>query len=213
MLFAFLRGLLLSLIAGLPLGPASAAVADAGFRGSLRRAVLVGVGGALVDAAYCLGALSGLGVLFDRQPGCLNLFMVLGGLFLVVYGFVTARRTMSVAACPADAASTGRTDARALAQGVLVSVANPALAVSWVLMAGTVLAGVEGPAIWASTLGVFVGIFAWFLAVAFLAWRGRVHLGDRVAWVGRVIGVALIAYGLVLVGKVGVVWALERIAS
>jgi L-lysine exporter family protein LysE/ArgO len=213
MLAAFLRGLLLSLIAGLPLGPASAAVADAGFRGSLRAAVLVGVGGALVDAAYCLGALSGLGVIFDRQPGFLNVFMVLGGLFLVGYGFVTARRAVAATACSPHPRRPRGSDARALGRGVVVSVANPALAVSWVLLAGTVLAGVKGPDVWAASAGVFTGILAWFVAVAFLAWRGRVHLGDRVAWVGRAIGVALIAYGLVLVGRVGVVWAIDRIAN
>ncbi len=213
MLVAFLRGLLLALVAGLPLGPASAAVADAGFRGSLRAALLVGVGGALVDAVYCLGALSGLGVLFDRQPGFLNLFMVLGGLFLVGYGYHTARRAVSVAECPPDARHPVRSDARAVLRGVLISVANPALAVSWVLMAGTVLAGITGPSTWAASAGVFTGIVLWFGAVAVVAWRGRVALGPRVAWVGRVIGVGLIAYGAALVGKVGVAIALERIAQ
>ncbi len=208
MLAAFVRGILLAMVAGLPLGPVSAAVADAGFGGSLRAAVLVGVGGALVDAAYCLGALSGLGLLFDAEPGLLNVFMVLGGLFLVGYGFVTARRAVTVAACPPGSlARSGRSDLRAVARGVLVSVANPALAVSWVLMAGTVLAGVDGAETWAAAAGVFVGILGWFSAVALLAWHGRVHLGDRVAWVGRAIGVTLIAYGVVLVGKVGVAMA------
>ena len=97
---------------------------------------------------------------------------------------------------------------------MLVSVANPALAVSWVLMAGTVLAGVSGTANGvAASLGVFSGILAWFALVAVVAWRGRVALGPRMAWVGRGIGVALIAYGMALVGKVGVAWALERIAG
>ena len=213
MLAAFFSGLLLSVVAGLPLGPVSAAVADAGFRGTLRAALLVGVGGALVDAVYCLGALSGLGVLFDHQPALLNVFMVLGGLFLVAYGFCTARRSVTLPEVPAGDGHPVRSDARALLRGVVVSVANPALAVSWVLMAGTLLTGVEGPKAWAASLGVFAGILAWFSVVAFATWRGRLHLGPRVAWIGRGIGAALIAYGAALVGKVGVAYALERISQ
>lgn len=209
MLLVFTRGLILGLVAGLPLGPASAAVADTALRRSLSRAIAVGLGGALVDIVYCMAAVAGLGAIFHNRPGLEEAFLGVGGAVLIVFGLFTARkRPLEDESLSSQKADGSRGLLASLAMGVLISVANPALVVSWVLLAGTVLSGLTILESLIAGLGVFLGVFGWFCAIGWLAHKGRVKLGDRAVWIPRVAGLLLVAYGAYLVGKVSVVWAM-----
>ncbi len=206
---AFLRGLVLGLVAGLPLGPASAAVADTAVRKTLSRALAVGLGGAIVDFAYCLAVVSGLGVVFEHSPHLQETFLAVGGVMAILFGAFTAtRRPLDLEHPSSPRPIEARTLARYVGTGITISVANPALVVSWVLLAGTALADLvrlEGAL---AATGVFVGVFSWFTIVALLSHRGRIHLGPRAVWIPRVAGLFLVGYGAFLVGKVGLAWAL-----
>ncbi|HZT63215.1 MAG TPA: hypothetical protein VFA36_08760, partial [Burkholderiales bacterium] len=46
----------------------------------------------------------------------------------------------------------------------------------------------------ACALGVFVGSFGWFALVAQLTHKGKHVLGDKAAWIPRVVGIALMVY-------------------
>ena len=50
-------------------------------------------------------------------------------------------------------------------------------------------------------LGVMVGSFGWFYMVAHLTQRGKNVLGDKAAWIPRVIGVALMLYAVYLIAR------------
>jgi len=209
MLGVLLKGLALGLVAGLPLGPASAAVADTAIRKSISRALAVGLGGALVDLAYCLAVVAGLGAVFEHSPDVQRIFLGAGGAVLIVFWTLTATRPALHLADPHHARPIeARTFFRYLATGVFISVANPALAVSWVLLAGTVLADRNWSEGLAGGIGVFLGVFVWFAIVAQVSHRGRLTLGPRAIWIPRVAGLLLIAYGAFLLGRVGLAWAL-----
>jgi len=203
-LLAFLKGLILGVVAGVPLGPASAAIFDAAARRSVDRAMAVGLGAAIVDAVYALVVSAGLGAAFSERPVLRQAFLGAGGLFLVAFGAVTVRARAPDPACPAAGPQRPvRSLLAGLGAGVLIAVLNPGLLASWVVMAGTVLAGLDPAAHLAAAAGVFAGTFGWFAVVAFLGWTGRVRLGSRVVWVTRGAGVLLIAYGVFLVGRLG----------
>ncbi len=208
MIEVFFRGLALGLVAGLPLGPASAAVADTAIRKSLSRALAVGLGGALVDLVYCLAVVSGLGVVFEHSPRLQETFLAVGGVMLILFGVFTAtRRPVDLGHPSSPRPVEARTFLRYVATGVAISVANPALVVSWVLLAGTVLAGLNRLDGVLASASVFVGVMGWFALVAHLAHRGRIHLGARAVWIPRVAGLFLVTYGTFLLGKLSLAWA------
>ena len=48
-------------------------------------------------------------------------------------------------------------------------------------------------------IGVFCGSFSWFSLVAYLTQKGKHVLGDKAAWIPRVVGVALMGYAVYLI--------------
>lgn len=199
MLEAFLKGAVTGLLAGVPLGPASAAVLDATMHRSGRVVLAIGLGAALVDLLESLVAMLGFGALLAHSPDTVLFLRAIGGLVLVGMGAVMVRRP------PVDLehphlkrpVEVG-TLLSALGLGFAISLFNPALATTWVTLAGTVFAGLGGGEAIVASLGVFLGTGAWFFALVLAARRGRLHLGHRAVWITRAAGVGLALYGIVL---------------
>ncbi|MBL6974515.1 MAG: LysE family transporter [Deltaproteobacteria bacterium] len=149
-----------------------------------------------MDIVYCMAAVAGLGAVFHNRPWLEEAFLGMGGCVLMVFGLYTARtRPLE------DDPSSDRTNVHArgllasVTVGILISVANPALVISWVLLAGTVLSGYSTLESLLAGLGVFLGVFGWFCTIGWLAHKGRVKLGARAVWIPRIAGVLLVAYG------------------
>jgi threonine/homoserine/homoserine lactone efflux protein len=195
----FAQGFAIGLMAGVPLGPASAAVVDTALRRPLARALAIGVGAALVDFVYCLAAASGSGLLVGDRPVVTSILRLAGAVVLSLLGIAMLLR-------PAPAPERGQaarpvrtgTLLASVGTGVVISGLNPALATTWVVLAGTVLAGLTTGETLGASAGVFLGTFAWFVAIAVAAHRGRASLGARAVWVTRVAGLSMVAYGAFL---------------
>lgn len=209
MYLPLLRGLLLGFVAGIPVGPVNAAVIDTAMRHCVFRALAIGLGGAFVDFVYSQLAVLGLGPLLANRPQLSTLLLGLGGVVLIVFGLVTARSRDVQRAIPAEQPKV-RTGAlfASFALGALITVMNPAALVSWVLLAGTVLADLSRAEAFVAGLGILAGVSIWFVFITWLAHKGRVRLGERAVWVPRLVGVLLVGYGVFLVTKATlVVWA------
>jgi L-lysine exporter family protein LysE/ArgO len=209
MTLALLRGIVLGFVAGIPIGPVNAAVIDTAIRKCFRRAMAIGVGGAFVDFVYSQIAFLGLGALFAHEPELANVLLAVGGMVLIVFGAVALRAPpVSPVSVPNQRPVVARALLAAFATGVLITIANPAALVSWVLLAGTVLSGMTKLQAFVAGIGIFIGTTLWFLIVAWLATRGRMKLGQRSVLLTRGVGLLLVAYGIFLVGKASVVvWA------
>lgn len=211
MLLFLLIGIAAGAATGIPIGPVNVAVIDAAYRHTLRRAIAVGLGGAVADALY-----SGLGVLgitpiLNTYPSVPPILYAISGLVLLVYGFLTARSQPvqpAVVATDLDASASHRAIAlrRELWQGFSVGGAlillNPAAMVTWVVIIGQIIPTIDNN--WqglACAFGVFLGSFAWFSLVAYLTHKGKNVLGEKAAWIPRVIGVALMVYAVYLIAK------------
>jgi threonine/homoserine/homoserine lactone efflux protein len=210
-LLFLLIGIAAGAATGVPIGPVNVAVIDAAYRHTLRRAIAVGFGGAVADMLY-----SGLGVLgitpiLNTYPSVPPILYAISGLVLLVYGFLTARSQPvqpAVVAPDLDASDSHQAIAmrREMWQGFSVGIAlillNPAAMVTWVVIIGQIIPTVDNN--WqglACAFGVFVGSFAWFSLVAYLTHKGKNVLGDKAAWIPRVIGVALMVYAVYLIAK------------
>lgn len=208
MVLALLRGFVVGIVCCIPVGPVNAAVIDTAMRKCVRRAMAVGLGGALVDFVYSQLAIFGLGEILDRVPGLSTVLLGLGGAVLVALGVATLKAPPPIVQpegprCRAALALTG-----SFLSGALITVANPAALISWILVAGAVLSDLHGAAGVVAGMGIFAGCALWFVCIAYLASLGRIRLGARALWVTRTVGMLLLAYGVFLVGKASVVvWA------
>lgn len=209
MLVTLVIGLLAGALTGVPIGPVNVAVIDAAYRHTMRRAIMVGLGGACGDLLY-----SGLGVLgvtpiLEKYPSVPPILYGVSGIVLLVYGFLTAR-SQPVASVPPPADMHPHEHAEAARKemwqgfrvGLALIVLNPAAIVTWVLLMGSLIpAGTTHIDGVACAVGVFIGSFGWFSLVAYLTHRGKHVLGDKAAWIPRVIGIGLMVYAVWLLAK------------
>ncbi|HUJ59310.1 MAG TPA: LysE family transporter [Kofleriaceae bacterium] len=200
----FVIGVLAGALTGVPIGPVNVAVIDAAYRHTLRRAIAVGLGGACADCLY-----SGLGVLgvtpvLRTYPDVPPILYAVSGVVLLVYGFLTARSQPVHPAQPSDGAP-ARTPRREAWQGFTVGLAlivlNPAAIVTWVVIMGSMIPEATPVQGVICAIGVFCGSFGWFTLVAQLTHKGKHVLGDKAAWIPRVVGVALMVYAVYLIAK------------
>ena len=200
-------GVLAGALTGVPIGPVNVAVIDAAYRHTFRRAVAVGLGGALADCLYAGLGVLGVTPILRTYPSVLTVLYAVSGVVLMVYGFLTARSQPPAAAVadhphPDEPAVVDRRDFR---QGFTVGVAlillNPAAVVTWVVIMGSMIPDANTWEGIACAVGVFIGSWSWFTLVAYLTQKGKHVLGDKAAWIPRVVGVLLMIYAVYLLGK------------
>jgi arginine exporter protein ArgO len=85
--------------------------------------------------------------------------------------------------------------------GLALIVLNPAAIVTWVVIMGSIIPEATPINGIFCSLGVMAGSFGWFALVAYLTQKGKHVLGDKAAWIPRVIGVALMVYAVYLIAK------------
>lgn len=198
-----LIGVAAGALTGVPIGPVNVAVIDAAYRHTLRRAIAVGLGGACADGLY-----SGLGVLgvtprLRLYPSVPPILYAVSGIVLLVYGFFTAR---SQPVTPAQSEVPEVVDRSGemwsgFRVGLALIVLNPAAIVTWVVIMGTMIPETTTVNGIFCSLGVMVGSFGWFALVAYLTRKGKHVLGDKAAWIPRVVGIALMGYAVYLLAK------------
>jgi threonine/homoserine/homoserine lactone efflux protein len=210
LVFALLRGIALGFAAGIPFGPVNAAVVDTSMRKCTRTALAVGMGGAFVDFLYSQLAVLGIGRFLKQYPDFSSLLVGGSGVVLVIYGVKT------LMAPPLSRDEEGQKTGhrldnrhlgRAFLAGVLLTLANPAALLSWVVLAGALLSDLNHLEALAAGLGIFVGVSLWFAGIAWLARVGKLKLGERALLLTKTIGALIVVYGAFLVVRAGAtVW-------
>jgi putative LysE/RhtB family amino acid efflux pump len=202
LLFYFLLGVLIGAATGIPIGPVNVAVIDAAYRHNVKRAVAVAFGGASADLVYALIGIVGLGPILVRHPNVPPILYAISGVVLIIYGILTVR---AQAVDPAPAGTPTANTARHLWGGFMLGVGliflNPATLVTWVVIVGSAMAGVTHAEGVAAAVGIGVGSLGWFTLVAYLADHGKKVLGKKAIWITRVVGMALIGYGIFSIGR------------
>jgi len=201
----FLIGAAAGAVTGVPIGPVNVAVIDAAYRHTMRRAIAVGLGGSLADGLYAALGVLGVTPVLRTYPSVPPMLYLVSGLVLLGYGFLTARSQPVAPAQPApDEAreSTSTMQRREMWSGFTVGLAlillNPATIVTWVVIMGQIIPEPTVAGGIACAIGVMVGSFAWFALVAYLTQKGKSVLGDKAAWIPRLVGIALMVYSVYL---------------
>jgi arginine exporter protein ArgO len=202
-------GISIGVLTGVPIGPANLAVIDAAYRHTIRRAMGVAIGAACGDMMYAGVGIHAVGPLVTSNPSVPPVLFMVSGLILVIYGAITARaQPVSPATAEAPRAPL---PSREIWSGVTVGLAlillNPAAIITWVVVVGPYLADTTKLEGVAATVGVLVGSFSWFWFVAYLTTHGKRLMGGKAIWITRVVGIALVCYGLFSIGRAIHYWA------
>ena len=198
-----LFGVAAGALTGVPIGPVNVAVIDAAYRHTLRRAIAVGLGGACADGLYSALGVLGVTPVLRTYPTVPPILYAVSGIVLLIYGFLTARSqpvTPTQNDAPKDA-EPSREMWSGFTLGLALIVLNPAAIVTWVVIMGSIIPETTPINGIFCSLGVMAGSFGWFALVAYLTQKGKHVLGEKAAWIPRVIGVALMVYAVYLIAK------------
>lgn len=198
-----LIGIAAGALTGVPIGPVNVAVIDAAYRHTLRRAVAVGLGGACADGLYSALGVLGVTPRLHLYPAVPPILSAVSGIVLLIYGFFTARSqpvTPAQSELP-EASGSGGEIWSGFRVGLALIVLNPAAIATWVVIMGTMIPEASTINGIFCALGVMVGSFGWFALVAYLTRKGKHVLGDKAAWIPRVVGIALMVYAVYLIAR------------
>jgi putative LysE/RhtB family amino acid efflux pump len=202
----FLIGIAAGALTGVPIGPVNVAVIDAAYRHTLRRAIAVGLGGALADGLYAALGVLGVTPILSNYPSVPPILYAVSGVVLLIYGFFTARSQPVAPATEAGGSHPHIVDPKrefkeGFTVGLLLIILNPAAIVTWVVIMGTLIPEPTRVGGIACAIGVMIGSFGWFSLVAYLTQKGKSVLGEKAAWIPRVVGIALMLYSVYLLFK------------
>lgn len=195
-------GFAIGLVTCIPVGVANVTVIDTVYRHGLARAIAVGLGGALADGIYASVGIFGVARLLARHPAVPYVLYAISGAVLIIYGVALVRAPpVTIVESAAHAGPRERRLGRGLLVGLAATLLNPSAIVTWVVIVGSYTVGVSraGGAAWVA--GIVLGSFAWFVVVALLALYGKRALRSRAIWMTRLVGLTVIGYGLISLGR------------
>jgi len=202
-----LIGVAAGALTGVPIGPANVAVIDAAYRFTLRRAIAVALGASIADGIYAAAGMLGVTPLLRAYPTIPPILNTISGIILLGYGFLTARSQPVQPATPAheplasDSTILRKQMWSGFSLGLALILLNPAAIVTWVVVIGPMIPDGTRYDGTAFSIGVTFGSFGWFALVAYLTQKGKNVLGDKAAWIPRVVGMLLMGYALYLLVK------------
>ncbi|MER6558860.1 LysE/ArgO family amino acid transporter [Streptomyces sp. NPDC001027] len=170
-------------------------------QGIRREAVLAVVGiCALSDALLIALGVGGVGALVTAWPGALTAVAWIGGLFLVGYGALAARRVFRPSGGLAAAGDPVGSRRRAVLTCLAMTWLNPHVYLDTVFLLGSVAAD-RGPLRWTFGLGAALASVCWFAALGFGARLLSRFLSRPSAWrvLDGLVAATMIVLGVTLV--------------
>ncbi|MEV7345816.1 LysE/ArgO family amino acid transporter [Streptomyces sp. NPDC093544] len=169
-------------------------------QGIRRDAVLAVVGiCALSDAALIALGVGGVGAVVVAWPAALTVVALIGGAFLLVYGFLAALRVLRPSALEAAAVPAG-SRRRVLLTCLALTWLNPHVYLDTVFLLGSIAAD-RGPLRWTFGLGAVLASVCWFAALGFGARLLGRFLARPSAWrvLDGLVATTMVAMGAVLI--------------
>ncbi len=202
-----LRGILIGISLGAPIGPINVEIVRRGLRSGFLAGWLVGIGAITGDTLYCLLVIAGIAPLVNHQAVRIVLWSA-GGAFLLCLGYHSLRSAIGHHSMMKI--EEGKGERRSYLTGLLMALFNPLGIVFWLSIGGAVVAsGVEqahsGVGTATIVIGVILGLTLWISTLSTLTRLGRRFVTDRLF---RIVN---IASGLILVGFGG--WFVVQAAS
>lgn len=194
-----IRGIIVGISLGAPVGPVNVEIVRRGLKGGFRSGWMVGVGATTADVIYCLLIIAGLTPLID-QLLVRTILWTLGTGFLFFLGWASMKPVIWPGRMIVE--EEGTTERGSFVTGFLIAALNPMGIFFWLSVGGGLVAsGVEQASdligIGAIVLGVISGLIIWITTLSTLVHGGRRFVSDRIyRWINFGSGVILIGFGL-----------------
>lgn len=160
---------------------------------------------AISDATLIAVGVAGLGTLIQQLQWLLLIIELVGGLFLITYGVMAAKRAIKPEALTADIGGAPLSLKTAALTVLALTWLNPHVYLDTVLLLGSI-AGTYGELRWWFGIGAMVGSVLWFSALGFGARLLAPLFRKALAWriLDVIIAVVMLSLGLsLLVSFVG----------
>ncbi|MBY8879396.1 LysE/ArgO family amino acid transporter [Actinacidiphila acidipaludis] len=158
---------------------------------------------ALSDAVLIAAGVGGIGTVVRHWPSAVSAIACVGGLFLVGYGLLAARRAMRPAALTAEGGTVGGSLRAAVLTCLAMTWLNPHVYLDTLLLLGSVANGYGG-ARWPFGVGAATGSVLWFSGLGFGARVLRRPFSRPVAWrvLDACIACTMVTLGVVMLTRV-----------
>lgn len=194
-----LRGIIVGISLGAPVGPVNVEIVRRGLRTGFASGWMVGVGATSADAIYCMAVIAGLTPLID-QLIVRTILWTLGTFFLLLLGWSSIKPVLLKGnMIEADDGTFRRSS---FVTGFLIAALNPMGIFFWLSVGGGLVAsGVDQASdvlgIVAIVLGVIAGLFIWITTLSTLVHGGRRFVSDRIyRWINFGSGLLLLGFGV-----------------
>jgi L-lysine exporter family protein LysE/ArgO len=171
-------------------------------RQGIRRDVVLPVVGicALSDAVLIALGVGGVGAVVVAWPGALTAVGWIGGVFLLCYGALAARRVIKPAGALLAGGETAGSRRRAVLTCLAMTWLNPHVYLDTVFLLGTIAAD-RGPLRWTFGLGAVLASLVWFAALGFGARLLSPYLARPAAWrvLDGLVAATMIVLGVTLI--------------
>ncbi|HSR06571.1 MAG TPA: LysE family translocator [Bryobacteraceae bacterium] len=191
-----LRGLVAGFIIAAPVGPVNVLCIQRTLEKGWKPGIVAGLGAAFADSLY--GGIAGFSITIVIQFLIQEefWFRLIGGILLMVIGVVYYFKPPP----SIEAGKNGGTANSDFASAFLLTIANPTTVLSFLTVLATLGLGRHRP-LWETSLliaGIFCGSMTWWLILTSGTSLLRGKITDRtMAWMNRVAGIAIGAFGLV----------------
>ncbi|MFD8495694.1 LysE/ArgO family amino acid transporter [Amycolatopsis sp. NPDC059657] len=158
---------------------------------------------AVSDAVLIALGIAGVGAVVGTSPVALMIVGLVGGGFLLCYGFLAARRAVRPSALRTDGSATGSLR-RAVLSCLAMTWLNPHVYLDTVLLLGAVAAG-RGDLRWVFGLGAMLASLCWFVALGFGARLLSGFFSRASSWrvLDGLVAATMVTLGVLLVAGVG----------
>ncbi len=192
----FLKGILIGLIFGVPVGAVGAMTVQRTWEYGIRAGLLTGMGSSIADCIYAAIGVFGLTVISDFLLQHQTAIHLVGGAIVLFMGIRLLFRKGEAAEVPAVSGKV-----RMMLSSFAVGITNPVailtflFAFSWFGIAGDNTKG-SG---WLVVLGVFVGTYLWWGGLtAAVALARKKKRADSFRKMNRIFGVVLSLFGILV---------------
>ncbi len=194
-----LRGIIIGISLGAPVGPVNVEIVRRGIRGGFRSGWMVGIGATTADTIYCLLIIAGLTPFID-QLIVRTVLWTLGTAFLLFLGWSSIKPVLWPGKMIVDTGSP--LEHSSFVTGFLIAALNPLGIFFWLSVGGGMVAsGVDQSSdllgIGAIVTGVIAGLVIWITSLSTLVHGGRRFISDQVyRWINAVSGMILIGFAV-----------------
>ena len=195
-----LRGVMVGVLFGLPVGAVGALVVQRTWSSGIRAGLLTGLGSSAADCCYAAIGVFGLTVLSEFLLHWQGLITALGGVLILGLGL----RSLLAPQAETGATQAGQGGIRLFLTSFAIGITNPAAVLSFLFAFSYFgLFGINGYRDGAMTVaGVFLGTFFWWILLSALTGlmkkrAARVSLRS----VNRGFGAVLCAFGMVVLAR------------